>query len=99
MISALFAYSAVDYADRSGLDSLLVLRPPHLLRRGQSARHERDTMLEHRCLRFGPSGPYIDGFAAVLDLDGYAKAIAKCCLRTAAHLGYFLQQRGEALTD
>jgi hypothetical protein len=52
-----------------------------------------------RRLRFGPSGPYIDGFAAVLERDGYAKAIAKRYLRAAVHLGYFLQQQGGALTD
>jgi len=52
-----------------------------------------------RRLRFGPSGPYIDRFAAVLERDGYAKAIAKRYLRAAVHLGYFLQQQGKALTD
>jgi site-specific recombinase XerD len=52
-----------------------------------------------RRLRFGPSGPYIDGFAAVLERDGYAKAIAKRYLRAAVHLGYFLQQQGKAITD
>ena len=55
--------------------------------------------MTHRRLRFGPSGPYIDGFAAVLERDGYAKAIAKRYLRAAVHLGYFLQQQGKALTD
>ena len=52
-----------------------------------------------RRLRFGPSGPYIDRFAAVLERDGYAKAIAKRYLRAAVHLGYFMQQQGKALTD
>ena len=52
-----------------------------------------------RRLRFGPSGPYIDRFAAVLEQDGYAKAVAKRYLRAAVHLGYFLQQQGKALTD
>jgi integrase len=52
-----------------------------------------------RRLRYGPSGPYIDHFAAVLERDGYAKTIAKRYLRAAAHLGYFLQQQGKALTD
>jgi site-specific recombinase XerD len=52
-----------------------------------------------RRLRFGPSGAYIDRFAAVLERDGYAKAIARRYLRAAVHLGYFLQQQGKALTD
>lgn len=52
-----------------------------------------------RRLRFGPSGPCIDGFAAVLERDGYAKVIARRYLRAAVHLGYFLQQQGKALTD
>jgi hypothetical protein len=52
-----------------------------------------------RRLRFGPSGPYIDRFAAALERDGYAEAIAKRYLRAAVHLGYFLQQQGKALTD
>jgi hypothetical protein len=30
-----------------------------------------------RRLRFGPSGPYIDRFAAVLERDGYARPIAR----------------------
>jgi Recombinase len=42
-------------------------------------------------LRFGPRETYIDGFAAVLERDGYAKAIAKRYLRAAVHLGYFLR--------
>jgi site-specific recombinase XerD len=52
-----------------------------------------------RRLRFGPSGPYVDGFAAVLERDGYAKSIAKRYLRAAVHLGYFLQQQGKAIAD
>ena len=48
-----------------------------------------------RRLRFGPSGPYIDGYAAVLERDGYAKAIAKRYLRAAVHLGYFVNRRAK----
>src|SRR5215472_5161496 len=40
-----------------------------------------------RRLRFGPSGPYIDGFATVLERDGYAKAITKHHLRAALRNG------------
>ena len=41
-----------------------------------------------RRLRFGPSGPYVDRFAAVLERDGYAKVIARRYLRAAVHLGH-----------
>jgi hypothetical protein len=50
-------------------------------------------------LRAGPSGPYIDGFAASLERDGYRDATAVRYLRAAAHLGHFLQGQGGALTD
>jgi integrase len=50
-------------------------------------------------LRSGPSGPYMDGFAAALDRDGYSQASAIRYLRAAAHLGYFLQEQGKALAD
>src|SRR6202166_35901 len=50
-------------------------------------------------LRTGPSGPYMDGFAAALDWDGYSQASAIRYLRAATHLGYFLQEQGKALTD
>jgi integrase len=50
-------------------------------------------------LRGGPSGPYMDGFAAALERDGYSQASAVRYLRAAAHLGYFLQERGKALSD
>lgn len=52
-----------------------------------------------RRLRFGPSGPYIDGFAAALERDGYAKAIARRYLRAAVHFGYFLQQQDKSIAD
>jgi site-specific recombinase XerD len=50
-------------------------------------------------LRAGPSGPYMDGFAASLERDGYRDATAVRYLRAAAHLGYFLQGQGGALTE
>lgn len=50
-------------------------------------------------LRNGPSGPYMDGFAAALERDGYSQASAIRYLRAAAHLGYFLQEQGKALAD
>lgn len=50
-------------------------------------------------LRGGPSGPYIDGFAASLEAEGYAHATAIRYLRAAAHLGHYLQQQGETLTE
>ena len=50
-------------------------------------------------LRTGPSGPYLDGFAALLERDGYRAATAVRYLRAAAHLGHFLQDRGGTLAD
>lgn len=50
-------------------------------------------------LRTGPSGPYIDGFAAWLERDGYRHGTAIRYLRAAVHLGHFVQQRGETLAD
>jgi integrase len=50
-------------------------------------------------LRAGPSGPYIDGFAASLERDGYRHATAVRYVRAAAHLGHFLQGQGGALAD
>lgn len=47
-----------------------------------------------RRLRAGPSAPYIDGFAATLQENGYAVASAVRYLRAAAHLGHFLASRG-----
>ncbi|MGI9485504.1 MAG: tyrosine-type recombinase/integrase [Geminicoccaceae bacterium] len=54
-------------------------------------------MLEH--LRRGPSGPYLDGFAASLERDGYSPAIAVRYLRAAAHLGHFAHEQGGTLAD
>jgi site-specific recombinase XerD len=50
-------------------------------------------------LRTGPSGPYLDGFAALLERDGYRAATAVRYLRAAARLGHFLQDRGGTLAD
>src|SRR5712664_4402564 len=50
-------------------------------------------------LRAGPSGPYMDGFAASLKRDGYRAATAVRYLRAAAHLGHFLQDRGGTLAN
>ena len=50
-------------------------------------------------LRAGPSGPYMDGFAASLKRDRYRAATAVRYLRAAAHLGYFLQGRGGTLAN
>jgi site-specific recombinase XerD len=50
-------------------------------------------------LRSGPSGPYIDDFAAALEQDGYSEFSAIRYLRVAAHLGYFLEQQGKSLAD
>ena len=47
-----------------------------------------------RRLRTGPSAPYIDGFAATLQENGYSVASAVRYLRAAVHLGHFLDSRG-----
>ena len=47
-----------------------------------------------RRLRTGPSAPYIDGFAAMLQENGYSVASAVRYLRAASHLGHFLDSRG-----
>jgi site-specific recombinase XerD len=52
-----------------------------------------------RRLRAGPSGPFIDAFAASLQADGYSPATTARYLRAAAHLGHFLEQRGRTLTN
>ena len=52
-----------------------------------------------RRLRAGPSGPYIDGFADALEHDGYSHASAIRYLRTAAHLGCFVDRKGGVLAD
>ena len=45
-------------------------------------------------LRSGPSGPYLDGFAAVLEQQGYSADTAVRYLRAAAHLGHVVAQQG-----
>jgi site-specific recombinase XerD len=52
-----------------------------------------------RRLRAGPSGPYIDGFAASLERNGYGHATAIRYLRAAAHLGHFVQRQGGTLAN
>jgi site-specific recombinase XerD len=54
-------------------------------------------MLGH--LRSGPSGPYLDGFAAVLERQGYSSATAVRYLRAAAHLGHVMAERGAGSGD
>ena len=54
-------------------------------------------MLGH--LRAGPSGQYLDGFAAALDSDGYRDATAVRYIRAAAHLGYVLDDDGGSFAD
>ncbi len=50
-------------------------------------------------LRAGLSGPYIDGFADALEREGYSHGSAIRYLRAAAHLGQFLQRKGDALAN
>jgi site-specific recombinase XerD len=50
-------------------------------------------------LRVGLSGPYIDGFADVLQRDGYAPASAARYVRAAAHFGCFVHRKGGVLAD
>src|SRR5271166_1828788 len=52
-----------------------------------------------RRLRGGISGPHIDAFADDLERDGYAPASAVRYIRAAAHLGCFLQRKGDVLSD
>ena len=54
-------------------------------------------MLGH--LRNGPSGPYLDGFAATLECQGYSADTAVRYLRAAAHLGHVLGRQGALLSD
>jgi site-specific recombinase XerD len=44
-------------------------------------------------LRSGPSGPYLDGFAAGLERQGYSADTAVRYLRAAAHLGHVMARR------
>src|SRR5260370_2672671 len=52
-----------------------------------------------RRLRGGISGPHIDAFADSLERDGYAPASAVRYIRAAAHLGCFVQRKGDVLSD
>lgn len=54
-------------------------------------------MLGH--LRRGPSGPYLDGFAAALKRQGYSAGTAVRYLRAAAHLGHVVAQQGGMPSD
>lgn len=54
-------------------------------------------MLGH--LRSGPSGPHLDGFAALLERGGYSPATAVRYLRAAAHLGHFQHDHGGTLGE
>lgn len=54
-------------------------------------------MLRH--LRSGPSGPYLDGFAAALERHGYARETVVRYLRAAAHVGHVMAEQGVGLTD
>lgn len=54
-------------------------------------------MLGH--LRSGPSGQYLDGFAAALDRRGYSADTAIRYLRAAAHLGHVVALRGAMPSD
>lgn len=54
-------------------------------------------MLGH--LRSGPSGPYLDGFAAALERLGYSPDTAVRYLRAAAHLGHVVAEQDATLSD
>ena len=54
-------------------------------------------MLGH--LRSGPSGPYLDGFAEVLERQGYGPETAVRYLRAAAHIGHVMTEQCAGLTD
>src|ERR1700721_671614 len=54
-------------------------------------------MLGH--LRSGPSGRYLDDFAAVLERQGYSPATAVRYLRAAAHLGHVMAEGGGGSDD
>jgi hypothetical protein len=45
-------------------------------------------------LRSGPSGPYLDSFAAALERQGYSADTAVRYLRAAAHLGHVVARQG-----
>jgi site-specific recombinase XerD len=50
-------------------------------------------------LRGGISGPHVDAFADGLNRDGYAPSSAVRYIRAAAHLGCFVQRKGDVLKD
>jgi site-specific recombinase XerD len=50
-------------------------------------------------LRSGPSGPYLDGFAAALERQGYSAGTAVRYLRAAAHLGHVVARQGTMPSD
>ena len=54
-------------------------------------------MLGH--LRSAPSGPYLDGFAAALERQGYGAGTAVRYLRAAAHLGHVVARQGAMPSD
>jgi site-specific recombinase XerD len=54
-------------------------------------------MLEH--LRSGPSGPYLNGFAAALKRQGYSPATAVRYLRAAAHIGHVMAEHDASSGD
>ena len=54
-------------------------------------------MLGH--LRSGPSREYLDGFAAVLERQGYGADTAVRYLRAAAHVGYVVARQGAMPSD
>src|SRR6202035_4400223 len=47
----------------------------------------------------GPGGPYLDGFAAALERQGYSPATAVRYLRAAAHLVHVMAERGAGSDD
>src|SRR5258708_9681145 len=47
----------------------------------------------------GPSGRYLDGFAAVLERQGYSAGTAVRYLRAAAHLGHVVARQGAVPSD
>ncbi|ESX83663.1 tyrosine-type recombinase/integrase [Mesorhizobium sp. LNJC405B00] len=50
-------------------------------------------------LRSGPSGPYLDGFAAALERQGYSAGTAARYLRAAAHLGHVVARQEAMPSD
>jgi hypothetical protein len=50
-------------------------------------------------LRGGPSGPFLDGFAATLERQGYSADTAVRYLRAAAHLGHVVARQGAMPTE